>query len=150
MVSVKKLGGRNATMPVLKAGRRVGISNAQGIILRMKIIGPVEPDAFTNETLAMMNVQMVGYLVGTGHQASEEHATIHLLAFSLAMEDAFIMNLVMNSVLKDLISAQSVTQTRITDKSATRIMTQAPFTNTKGFAGGRIQLTCRLVLELNE
>merc|ERR1711970_68222 len=139
MVSVKKLGGRNATMPVLKAGSRVVISNAQGIILRMKSIGPVEPDAITNETLVMVNVLMVGYLVGIGHQASEEHATIHLLAFSLAMENASIMNLVMESVLKDLISAQSVTQARITNKSATTILTQASFTNTKGFAGGRLQ-----------
>ena len=101
----------------------------------MLLIGPVETDAITNETLVMMNVLRVGCLVGTGQQ-DPKPATIHLLVFSVAMDNACIMGqLVMDSVLKDMISAQLVTIGTIPNKSATMILTQVSITNTKRFAG---------------
>jgi len=42
----------------------------------------------------------------------------------------------MDSVLKDLISAQSVTRSTIMNKSATMIPSQVSIMNTTGFAGG--------------
>ena len=54
----------------------------------MLLIGPVETDAIQNRPLVMMNVLMVGYLVGTGQQTRTKDATVHLLAFSLAMDNA--------------------------------------------------------------
>ena len=90
----------------------------------MPLIGPVETDAIQKVPLVMMYVLTVGYLVGTGQQQITDIATTHLLAFSLAMDNAFMMEqLVMDSVLKDLISAQSVTRGIITNKSATMIPT---------------------------
>ena len=101
----------------------------------MLLIGPVETNAIQKVSLAMMFVLMVGYLVGTGQQ-DPKPATIHLLAFSVAMDNTCIMEqLVMDSVLKDLISAQLVTIGTILNKSATMILTQVSITNTKGFAG---------------
>ena len=54
----------------------------------MLLIGPVETDAMKNMPLVMMFVLKVGYLVGTGQQATTKPATIHLLVSSLAMGNA--------------------------------------------------------------
>jgi len=54
----------------------------------MLLIGPVETDAMEKGSLVMMNVLMVGYLVGTGIQTRTKDATVHLLVFSLAMDNA--------------------------------------------------------------
>jgi len=58
------------------------------MILRIVLIGPVEKDVGQNRSPVMMNVLMVGYPVGTGQQTRAKDATIHLLAFSLAMDNA--------------------------------------------------------------
>ena len=57
------------------------------MILRILLIGPVETDAMKKGSLVMMFVLMVGYLVGTGQQATKP-ATIHPLVSSLAMDNA--------------------------------------------------------------
>ena len=57
------------------------------MILRMLLIGPVETDAMEKMPLVMMFVLMVGYLVGTGQQATKA-ATTHLLVSSLVMGNA--------------------------------------------------------------
>jgi len=54
----------------------------------MLLIGPVETVAIEKLTLVMMYVLTVGYPVGTGQQTGTKDATIHLLAFSLAMDNA--------------------------------------------------------------
>jgi len=58
------------------------------MILRIVLIGPVETVAIQKSSLVMMNVLTVGYPVGTGQQTRAKDATIHLLAFSLAMDNA--------------------------------------------------------------
>jgi len=88
MVTVETICGINATIPALKAGRGVGITGALGMILRMLLIGPVETDAMKKGSLVTMFVLMVGCLVGTGQQTTTKPATIHLLASSLAMDNA--------------------------------------------------------------